>query len=122
MLHVSVRTPGATETPDDASSMCQACGACCSFSPDWPRFSLESDETLARIPPVYVDDGQGRMRCAGDRCSALLGDVGVATSCAVYAVRPEVCRVCVPGDDACQTARRRFHMEPDPFKMNRLAI
>jgi hypothetical protein len=26
----------------------------------------------------------------------------------VYAVRPEVCRACVPGDYACQTARRGF--------------
>ena len=110
MLQNSVMTPGVSEAQNDASRMCQACGACCSFSKDWPRFSLESDAVLALIPPVFVDDAQGRMRCAGDRCSALLGNVGVATSCAVYAVRPEVCRVCVPGDDACQMARRRFHL------------
>ena len=27
---------------------------------------------------------------------------------AVYSVRPKVCRACLPGDDACEQARRRF--------------
>ena len=31
--------------------MCQACGACCSFSQDWPRFSLEDDAAAIRIDP-----------------------------------------------------------------------
>ena len=47
------------------------------------------------------------MRCAGDRCAALMGRVGIATSCAVYDVRPDVCRACEPGDDACQIARAK---------------
>ncbi len=101
----------ATPPPaDDATSMCRACGACCSFSAEWPRFSLEDDAALDRIPRAFVDDGQGRMRCEGDRCAALVGTVGVATSCAVYAVRPDVCRACLPGDDACEMARRRFQL------------
>jgi Fe-S-cluster containining protein len=100
----------AAETQDDEAAVCRTCGACCSFSSEWPRFSLESDADLDRIPRAFVDDGQGHMRCNGDRCTALLGDVGVSTSCAVYAVRPEVCRVCMPGDDACQMARRRFNL------------
>jgi Fe-S-cluster containining protein len=91
----------------DASALCQTCGACCSYSKEWPRFSTEDDAALDRIPPAYVDSGQGRMRCNGDRCTALVGDVGVATSCAVYGVRPAVCRTCLPGDDECQMARRR---------------
>jgi uncharacterized protein len=90
--------------------MCQACGACCSFSHDWPRFSLEDDATLDRIPPAFIDDSLGRMRCEGDRCAALVGEVGIATSCAVYAARPDVCKACVPGDDACEMARRRFKL------------
>ena len=52
------------------------------------------------------------MRCNGNRCTALVGAVGVATSCAVYAVRPEVCRTCLPGDEACAMARRRFGLAP----------
>jgi uncharacterized protein len=88
--------------------MCQACGACCSFSADWPRFSLEDDAALDRIPRTFIDDSLCRMRCEGDRCAALVGEVGIATSCAIYTVRPDVCRACVPGDDACEMARRRF--------------
>ena len=102
--------------------MCRACGACCSFSREWPRFSLEDDAALERIPRAFVDDGQAKMRCVGDRFSqrrvgwrqtaALLGEVGLSTSCAVYAVRPDVCRDCRPRDDACEMARRHFHLPP----------
>jgi len=94
----------------DAES-CRSCGACCSFSAEWPRFALESDADLARIPAAFVDDERGRMRCHGNRCSALIGEVGVSTACAVYAARPDVCRACTPGDDACRTARRGFGLE-----------
>ena len=88
-------------------ALCQSCGACCAYSAEWPRFSLETDAALAAIPPAYVDDARGRMRCVGDRCSALVGAVGSATSCVVYAVRPQVCRECMPGDPECAMARRR---------------
>jgi uncharacterized protein len=89
---------------------CQACGACCSYSSEWPRFSLEDDASLERIPSRFVDDEHGRMRCEGDRCSALVGEVGVATACAVYTVRPDVCKACLPGDDECRKARIRFNL------------
>lgn len=92
----------------DASALCQTCGACCAYSREWPRFSLEDEAELARIPPDLADDHRGRMRCLGDRCSALIGDVGIATSCAIYEARPHVCRACEPGDDACLLARRHF--------------
>jgi uncharacterized protein len=98
----------ATEQAGHEAFSCRTCGACCSFSADWPRFSTEDDADLDRIPREYVDDGEGRMRCDGARCAALTGEVGVSTSCAVYAVRPDVCRACLPGDDACLTARRHF--------------
>jgi hypothetical protein len=109
------RTPSAimvetAATRDETATECQACGACCSFSAAWPRFSLESDADLDRIPPALVDGSGGRMRCHGDRCAALVGEVGVWTSCSVYAVRPEVCRACLPGDDACRMARERFNL------------
>jgi uncharacterized protein len=98
----------ATAAQFDAAATCRTCGACCSFSFEWPRFSLEEDADLDRIPRAFVDDEHGRMRCHGDRCAALIGEVGASTSCAVYSVRPEVCRACLPGDDACEQARRRF--------------
>jgi Fe-S-cluster containining protein len=90
------------------ASPCQACGACCAYSRDWPRFSTEDHAALEMIPAEYADHDRGRMRCEGDRCTALAGDVGVFTSCAIYSVRPEVCRACEPGDDACEMARAEF--------------
>ncbi|TMJ03470.1 MAG: YkgJ family cysteine cluster protein [Alphaproteobacteria bacterium] len=92
------------------NSLCQSCGACCAYSRDWPRFGLESEAQIEAIPREYVDDARGTMRCAGDRCMALAGEVGVATACTLYAVRPEVCRACEPGDDSCRLARARFEL------------
>lgn len=93
---------------------CQSCGACCSYSADWPRFSTESDADLDRLPPQMVSADESGMRCDGNRCCALQGRVGSATSCAVYAIRPEVCRACVPGGEDCAIARRHFGMQPLP--------
>lgn len=87
------------------SAICQSCGACCSYSADWPRFTLEDDAAIARIPERYV--ALRGMRCDGDRCSALAGEIGRHATCVVYAVRPEVCRACEIGDDACTMARTR---------------
>ena len=95
-------------SPIDPSSCCQSCGACCSYSANWPRFSIESDEELAAIPETLVNERQSGMRCVGDRCSALQGDIGKATACGIYAARPEVCRTCMPGDTECAMARRKF--------------
>jgi Fe-S-cluster containining protein len=104
----------ATEIQTDASALCRSCGACCAFSKEWPRFSTEEDADLDRIPPAFVDDTRGRMRCDGNRCTALVGEVGVATRCSVYAMRPEVCRTCLPGDHACRMARLAFGLPPIP--------
>lgn len=87
---------------------CRTCGACCSFSSEWPRFSTESEADLDRLPSEFVADDLSGMRCADARCSALSGRVGGETSCNVYAIRPEVCRACVPGGDDCLMARRAF--------------
>jgi uncharacterized protein len=100
-------TAAAQAAPEEIA-LCRTCGACCSFSRDWPRFTTEDDSDLNRIPYDFVDPDLGRMRCNGDRCAALVGEVGALTSCAVYSIRPDVCRACEPGDDACQLARHRF--------------
>ncbi|MFA5951388.1 MAG: YkgJ family cysteine cluster protein [Hyphomicrobium sp.] len=97
-------------------SPCTTCGACCSYSSEWPRFSTESDAAIERLPQSRVDLRANRMRCEGDRCSALLGTVGVVTACSVYADRPEVCRACEVGDDACTMARTRWGL---PILMTR---
>ena len=88
-------------------SPCQACGACCSYSAKWPRFSTEEEAALDLIPKELVNERSSGMRCDGDRCAALRGKIGVATSCAIYAIRPEVCRTCMPGDTECAMARRK---------------
>jgi len=93
---------------DATDGPCQGCGACCSYSANWPRFSVEDDAALALIPEHLINDRQSGMRCDGDRCCALAGKVGVATSCTIHAVRPEVCRTCMPGDVECLMARKRF--------------
>ncbi len=96
-----------TETLPD----CQTCGACCSYSSEWPRFTMETDEALDLIPPQFVAADQRGMRCEGERCSALSGRIGVSTSCTIYDVRPDVCRACLPGDSECRTARWAFGLE-----------
>jgi Fe-S-cluster containining protein len=85
---------------------CQSCGACCSYSAEWPRFSTEDDAQLDRIPEKYVAADLSGMRCEGVRCSALSGEVGKSTACGIYDLRPDVCRACMPGDEECLTARR----------------
>ena len=91
---------------------CRDCGACCAFSAGWPRFTLESDDEIALIPAALIAADQSGMRCVGDRCAALAGEIGRRVSCAVYAARPIVCRDCLPGDEACAMARARAGMPP----------
>jgi len=91
-------------------SPCQSCGACCSFDASWPRFTLEDDAAIARIPTKFV--AKSGMRCVGDRCSALRGKIGEATACAIYEMRPDVCRACQPGDEECNVARRHHGLAP----------
>jgi uncharacterized protein len=92
--------------------LCQACGACCSYSRNWPRFTTEDDAALDLIPEQFVNERLSGMRCDGERCCALTGQVGVATACGIYPVRPEVCRTCMPGDPECAMARRKFGLPP----------
>jgi len=96
------------ENKETGSSQCQSCGACCAYSADWPRFWTDSDDAIARIPAGLVTQDQDAMACDGDRCRALQGRIGEATRCTIYDLRPDVCRACTPGDDACKMARERY--------------
>ena len=71
------------EPATDLESPCQACGACCSYSANWPRFTTEDDAALDLIPEKFVNERLSGMRCEGDRCSALSGKVGEATACVI---------------------------------------
>lgn len=96
--------------PLSTGELCQACGACCAFSPHWPRFTTETAAEIATLPRHLLDDEESGMRWEGGRCAALRGEVGRGTCCSVYEDRPEVCRACLPGDDACTIARARHGM------------
>lgn len=91
---------------------CTSCGACCATSSEWPRFTLEDDDQIALIPPALVAADQSGMRCTGARCNALSGDIGKQTACTIYAIRPDVCRACMPGDPECLFARRAWGLPP----------
>jgi Fe-S-cluster containining protein len=108
---IYIGTAGTAAPVNPTALDCRTCGACCSYSRDWPRFTLESDACLDRIPGKFVNVALSGLRCTGARCSALTGEVGVSTSCSIYAIRPLVCRACEPGDDACGMARRRFRLD-----------
>jgi uncharacterized protein len=71
---------------------------------------MEDEAALARIPNKYADHENGRMRCDGNRCTALRGDIGTAAACVIYAHRPIVCRDCQPGDEECLIARRHYNL------------
>ena len=97
-----VTSAGSNDNP------CQPCGACCGYSANWPRFTLEDDAALDLIPADFVNARQSGMKCEGDRCSALTGKIGEHTACGIYGIRPDVCRACQPGDPECAMARRKF--------------
>jgi hypothetical protein len=97
-----------------APSPCRSCGACCAHDSTWPRFSTETDAALDAIPIALVDPSLSRMAWTGTRCAALDGDVGCATICRIYDLRPDVCRACEPGDDACATARAGYGLAALP--------
>lgn len=112
--------PEPTTLPlESGGDVCQACGACCAYDQTWPRFSLETDAEIARIPPALIADNQNGMRCDGERCLALAGEIGTSTRCTIYDARPQVCRSCMPGDDACLLARARFRLYDMPRQVSR---
>jgi hypothetical protein len=106
----------AAQAGDD---VCRTCGACCSYSAEWPRFSLESEARLDLIPRELVAHDERGMRCTGSRCAALVGTVGRSTACAIHQVRPDVCRACSPGDAECREARRHFGLDEAPAPPSR---
>jgi Fe-S-cluster containining protein len=93
-------------------SPCTSCGACCAYSYDWPEFS--DDDDLDGIPEELCDCDVGRMKCNGDRCVALQGQIGQAVRCVVYESRPGVCRSFKPGTSNCNTVRRFFGLSDLP--------
>jgi Fe-S-cluster containining protein len=88
---------------------CKACGGCCAYSYTWPEFVEE--DTLDGISEDLCDCEYGRMRCHGDRCVALVGQVGISVSCSVYEGRPLVCQEFEPGSQKCSQVRKFFGLQ-----------
>ncbi len=93
-----------TKPTDGVIPDCEACGGCCVYSWKWPTFVGERDGD--GIPRHFIENG--RMRCDGDRCSALIGTVGEEVQCRVYENRPLVCQEFAAGSDACLAVRAHF--------------
>lgn len=91
---------------------CTRCGACCAAF----RVDFHVSEAAAVAQWVVPVVGKTvRMRGTDEappRCAALVGTVGEAVGCAIYADRPSPCREFAPlaplgiGDEACARARR----------------
>jgi hypothetical protein len=99
---------------NEPANECMRCGACCAYSYDWPEFTAEEDGN--GIPIKLVDCERGRMRCTGDRCNALKGQIGVSVRCSVYKHRPAVCREFGPQSrsEDCAKVRAWFDLPPLP--------
>lgn len=97
-------------------SVCQSCGACCAaFRVDFHpaelvggAFAWGDGVPAALTVPVTA---QLVRMCGTDfgppRCVALIGEIGVAVACEIYAARPSPCREFDTAHDACARARRR---------------
>ncbi|QWT20841.1 YkgJ family cysteine cluster protein [Bacillus sp. NP157] len=75
---------------------CLRCGACCAafrVAFHW----METDAAGGPTPAAYTESlGMHRVNMRGTnayepRCVALVGEVGGATQCSIYAVRPSPC-------------------------------
>ena len=82
------------------------CGACCAYSESWPAFIGAGDGE--GIAEELIDFDGERMQCYGNRCVALVGEIGSRAHCSVYVNRPLVCREFESGSDDCIMVRRSF--------------
>ncbi|MGY0778093.1 YkgJ family cysteine cluster protein [Azospirillum argentinense] len=92
---------------EDGVPDCESCGACCAYSWEWPTFigDWDGEEIMEHLKE------DGRMRCNGNRCAALMGTLGESVFCSVYEHRPLVCREFTAGSDACHTVRSQLGLQ-----------
>ncbi len=102
--------------PDPDGADCVDCGRCCHHGPRTVHLLQTDDARMGkRLLDLYTEEdtsppGWRFMKNEGQRCGGL--DVSVAGSypCAVYAVRPEDCRIVEPGSPCCLEARKLGHL------------
>jgi hypothetical protein len=103
---------------------CQACGACCGPSTDYPTYVDVDENDLARLTPhwrkahVFEDDDrtQGSIATKYDPkgnvvCVALRGTIRGRVSCGIYGRRPRLCRIFVVGSKDCLAARQEHGLD-----------
>jgi len=104
-------------------NVCQHCGACCAslrvdFHPAelaGGAFAWGDGVPLAMTVPVTPAIVRLRGTDAmPPRCVALIGEVGVAVACGIYAARPSPCREFAVEHPACNRARRQCGLPPIP--------
>lgn len=102
--------------PDPDGADCVACGRCCHHGARTVHL-LEDDETRMgkRLLELYTDldtkpPFMRFVKNEGDRCGGLDVSVPGSYPCAIYASRPEDCRIVEPGSPACLEARELGHL------------
>jgi Fe-S-cluster containining protein len=105
---------GAAKSTD--APECTACGACCfSTLPEYVRvFGVDLDRMDDRAR-AYTDFTGNRcfMRLEDGRCTALVIDPsGPRFTCAIYEMRPDVCRSLERGSGACAADRHEKRERP----------
>jgi hypothetical protein len=102
--------------PDPNGADCVACGRCCHHGPRTVHL-LDTDEArlgdalLAKYTTVEAAPPHFRFVVnAGDRCGALDCSTPGKYPCAIYARRPDDCRIVEPGSPACLEARKLGHL------------
>lgn len=102
--------------PDPDGGDCVDCGRCCHHGAHTVHL-LEADEARMgkRLLELYTElaDHPPWMRFVkneGDRCGGLDVSVPGKYPCAVYASRPDDCRIVEPGSPACLEARELGHL------------
>jgi Fe-S-cluster containining protein len=103
-------------TPDPDGGDCVDCGRCCHHGPHTVQL-FESDEerlgddNLRRLTVLLDRPPHFRFVVNhGERCGALDVSVPGKYPCAIYAVRPEGCRIVEPGSPCCLEARALGHL------------
>jgi len=109
---------------------CLTWGACCAYFRVTFYWGEADPAQGGTVPPDLAEDVTGFYRCmkgtnqAHPRCAALLGEVGSAVRCSIYANRPSPCREFgvqwgadgprINGDDLarCNRARAAWGLPP----------
>lgn len=95
---------------------CVACGRCCHHGPRTVHLLEPDEERMGpKLLPIWTDLETTPpyfrfIKNAGERCGGLDVSVPGQYPCAIYAVRPEDCRIVEPGSPACLEARALGHL------------